>query len=195
MRKRDLRDDERELWEHATRDVRKPRGRKPKSVKLAPPPKAKPKPAPQHKVMREEPPRVVAVPVPAKHVPPPFGVDGATAERLKRGKIEPDATIDLHGMTQAQAHARLVSFVRRGYEIGNRCLLVITGKGSPSARDEAGHGFVMPERSKAGVLRMLVPRWLEESDLRALVTGVQAAHQRHGGGGAFYVYLRRHRAR
>lgn len=194
MRKRDLREDERELWEHVTRDVRKPRGRKPKPVKAPPLLKAKARPSP-HPKAPEAPPCVVAVPAPVKRVPPPFGVDGATAERLRRGKIEPDATIDLHGMTQAQAHARLASFVRRGHEIGNRCLLVITGKGSPSAREEAGHRFVMPERSKAGVLRMLVPRWLEESDLRALVTGVQAAHQRHGGGGALYVYLRRQRAR
>lgn len=194
MRKRDLREDERELWEHVTRDVRKPRGRKAKPAKAGPLPKAKLKPGAQIKAV-DALPRVVAAPLPVKRAPPPFGVDGATAERLRRGKIEPDATIDLHGMTQAQAHARLVSFVRRGHDIGNRCLLVITGKGSPSVREEAGHGFVMPERSKAGVLRMLVPRWLEESDLRALVTGVQAAHQRHGGGGAFYVYLRRHRAR
>jgi len=192
MRKRDLRDDERELWDLATRDVRKARVRTPKLAKPAPAPKAKPKPAVPPKAA-DTPVRVVAVPAPVKRAPPPFGVDGATAERLRRGKVEPDATIDLHGMTQAQAHARLAAFVRRGHEIGNRCLLVITGKGSPIARDDTGRGFVMPERSKAGVLRLLVPRWLEESDLRALVTGVQAAHHRHGGGGALYVYLRRKR--
>lgn len=191
VRKRDLRDDERELWEHVTRDVRK-RSRTPKPAKLTAEPK--------HKVRPASPLKVAALPVPApapspsaKRTPPPFGVDGATAERLRRGKIEPEATLDLHGMTQAQAHARLASFVRRGHEMGNRCLLVITGKGAPPSREETARAFVMPERSKAGVLRMLVPRWLEESDLRALVTGVQAAHQRHGGGGAFYVYLRRKR--
>jgi DNA-nicking Smr family endonuclease len=192
MRKRDLREDERELWEHVTRDVRKPRARVAKVAKPALPPKGKAKPPPQPKAT-EVAVRVVPPPAPVKRVPPPFGVDGATAERLRRGKVEPDATIDLHGLTQAQAHARLAAFVRRGHEIGNRCLLVITGKGSPVAREDAGRGFVMPERSKAGVLRMLVPRWLEESDLRALVTGVQGAHQRHGGGGALYVYLRRKR--
>jgi DNA-nicking Smr family endonuclease len=185
-RKRDLREDERELWDHVTRDVRKPRTRAAK-----PPVKAKSetKPAPRPRAV-EAPVRVVA-PVAVKR-PAPFGVDGATAERLRRGKIEPDATIDLHGMTQAQAHTRLVSFVRRGHEVGNRCVLVITGKGSPAACEESSHRFVMPERSKAGVLRTLVPLWLEE--LRALVTGVQSAHQKHGGGGAFYVYLKRKRA-
>jgi DNA-nicking Smr family endonuclease len=192
MRKRDLREDERELWEHVTRDVRKARARVAKVAKPAHAPKTKAKPAPQPKAT-EVAVRVAPPPPPAKRAPPPFGVDGATAERLRRGKVEPEATIDLHGLTQAQAHARLAAFVRRGHEIGNRCLLVITGKGSPIAREDAGRGFVMPEQSKAGVLRTLVPRWLEDSDLRALVTGVQAAHQRHGGGGALYVYLRRKR--
>lgn len=185
VRKRDLRDDERELWEHVTRDVRKPRkARVPKPLVKA---TAEAKPVAKPKVVE---PRVHAVaPPPAKRAPPPFGVDGATAERLRRGKVEPEATIDLHGMTQAQAHSRLVAFVRRGHDIGNRCLLVITGKGSPMSRDDGG---IMPMRSKAGVLRALVPLWLEE--LRAIVTGVQAANRRHGGDGAFYVYLRRKRA-
>jgi DNA-nicking Smr family endonuclease len=184
VRKRDLRDDERDLWEHVTRDVRKPRGR---ARKLPAKAASEPKPIVRLKAAPVQVP--VVVPVPLKRPAPPFGVDGATAEKLRRGKIEPDATIDLHGMTQAQAHARLASFVRRGHEIGNRCVLVITGKGSPLARDDGG---VMPQRSKAGVLRTLVPLWLEE--LRTIVTGVQSAHQKHGGGGAFYVYLRRKRA-
>ncbi|MFM9865757.1 MAG: Smr/MutS family protein [Micropepsaceae bacterium] len=184
VRKRDLREDERELWDHVTRDVRRGRARVPK-VSAKPAPVAKPFAKPK---TVDVPVRAVAA-LPAKRPVPPFGVDGATAERLRRGKIEPDAKIDLHGMTQAQAHARLATFVRRGHEIGNRCVLVITGKGSPLALDDGG---VMPQRSKAGVLRTLVPLWLEE--LRAIVTGVQAAHQKHGGGGAFYVYLRRKRA-
>ncbi len=170
VRRRDLREDERELWEHVTRDVRKPRARK-----VAPPRKAvsDTKPVARKKLVAEPVRIAVAVaPPPAKRPAPAFGVDGATAERLRRGKIEPEAVLDLHGLTQAQAHTRLVTFVRRGHEMGNRCLLVITGKGA--------------------VLRELLPRWLEE--LRAAVTGVQSAHVRHGGGGAFYVYLRRKRA-
>jgi DNA-nicking Smr family endonuclease len=186
VRKRDLRDDERELWEHVTRDVRKARGRRASAKSDAPPAK----PATKIKIADVRPALPVSVP---KKVAAPFGVDGATAERLRRGKIEPEATLDLHGMTQAQAHARLVSFVRRGQEIGNRCLLVITGKGAPGTPEHLAGAFVMPERSKAGVLRMLVPRWLEEPELRAVVTGVQTAHQRHGGAGAFYLYLRRRR--
>lgn len=187
MRRRDLRDEERALWEEVTRDVhRSPRrkrptksvepavARKPEAPRIAPKPLAAVRPAPP------PPPKVVK--------PRGLALDGATSERLKKGKVEPDAVIDLHGMTQAQAHTRLVAFVKRGHERGERCLLVITGKGSPS-RETQARGFVMPERSKAGVLRAMAPLWLEE--MRTLVAGVQSAHRRHGADGAFYVYLKR----
>jgi DNA-nicking Smr family endonuclease len=193
VRKRDLRDEERALWDEVMRDVRRMRGAK--SVK---PPAEKKRTATR---VSAAPALPAPAPVPAPAVlkrpktPAVFGVDGATAERLKRGKVEPDAVIDLHGMTQAQAHARLVSFVKRAHEHAYRCVLVVTGKGSPLAQHDEGRGFVMPERSKAGVLKTMVPRWLEEEGLRALVVGVHAAHQRHGGSGALYVYLRRKRGR
>jgi DNA-nicking Smr family endonuclease len=195
-RKRDLHDDERALWDDVMRDVRRLRGAKaarPKAEKKRTarvPVESPALPAPVR-------PTVVAPSAakPKKTAPPAFVIDGATAERLKRGKVEPDATLDLHGLTQAQAHARLVSFVKRAHEHAYRCILIVTGKGSlRPARDETA-GFVMPERSNAGVLRVMVPRWLEEDALRALVVGVQGAHQRHGGAGAIYVYLRRKRGR
>lgn len=185
-RKRDLDEEERALWDEVMRDVRRIRASAPKLAKPA-------KPASEKK--RAVPVRVSPTPVPAApRKAPAFGVDGATAERLRRGKVEPDQVLDLHGLTQPQAHARLVAVVRRAHEREQRCLLVITGKGSPlPARSD--DGFVMPGRSKAGVLRAMVPRWLEEEALRPLVVGVQAAHAKHGGAGALYVYLRRKRPR
>lgn len=192
-RKRDLQEDERALWDEVMRDVRRLRG-----VKAS---KAKDEKTRISRAARESP----ALPAPSRPAAvtpapkskkaslPAFGVDGATAERLKRGKVEPDATLDLHGMTQAQAHARLVSFVRRAHEHAYRCILVVTGKGAPRRSPHEPASFVMPERSNAGVLRIMVPRWLEEDALRQVVVGVQGAHQRHGGAGALYVYLRRKR--
>lgn len=174
-RKRDLRDDERALWDEVMRDVRRMRGAK--SAK-APTPK---KP-PRARSSLALPSPTVPSASPAKPVARSFGVDGSTAARLKRGKVEPEATLDLHGMTQAQAHSRLLTFVRRAFEHEFRCVLVVTGKGAPGAEGR-------------GVLRTMVPRWLEEEALRPLVTGVHAAHQRHGGAGALYVYLRRQRPR
>ena len=126
---------------------------------------------------------------------PMHGVDGGTAERLRRGRIAPDGVLDLHGLTQDRAYATLLSFIRRHHEQGHRCLLVITGKGTTRSSADNAKGFVMPERSRAGILRSLVPHWLNDSDARAMVVGVQSAHQRHGGSGALYVYLRRKRSR
>jgi len=191
VRKRDLHDEERALWDEVMRDVRRLRGAKSSKAKAEKKRAAATREAPA--LPSSSAPTVRAAAAKAKRAgAPAFGLDGSTAERLKRGKVEPDATVDLHGMTQAQAHARLVAFVRRGSEHGFRCVLVVTGKGvARPPRDEAG--FVMPERSSAGVLRLMVPRWLEEDALRSLVVGVQSAHQRHGGAGAFYVYLRRKR--
>jgi len=192
-KKRDLDDDERTLWNEVTRHVRRLKVRKADAVPRADGPAKARKaafavPSPSTGAAQ------VAASKPARRAPAGFGVDGATAERLRRGKIEPDARLDLHGLTQAQAHARLIAFVRRGHDGGARCLLVITGKGAPAAKaSDDLRPFVMPERPKAGVLRTLVPRWLEEDEMRSLVAGVQAAHQRHGGAGAVYVYLRRRR--
>ena len=192
VRKRDISDSERELWDHVTRDVRRVRARSAATEK-----KNSPR-VPARVATLTKPPEPASVLKPrTKPLGPISGVDGATAERLRRGRVEPDATLDLHGMTQSQAFSRLTAFVRRGHEKGYRCLLVITGKGSEGRADagERSRAFVMPERSKAGVLRLLLPLWLEQSDTRALVVGVQSAHQRHGGGGAYYVYLRRVRSR
>jgi len=104
--------------------------------------------------------------------------------RMKRGKLEPEARIDLHGMTQAAAHSALNAFILRAHASGHRLVLVITGKGRDGA--EAG-----PIPSGPGILRRQVPHWLELPPLNQAVLQVAAAHARHGGSGAYYVYLRR----
>ncbi len=81
--------------------------------------------------------------------------------------------------TQAQAHAALDAFVTGCHDRGQRCVLVITGKGRVS-RD-------------GGVLRAEVPRWLDQSPNRARVLAVTPAQPKHGGGGALYVLLKRKR--
>jgi DNA-nicking Smr family endonuclease len=196
-KRRDLHPEEHALWEEVTRSVKPARG---KRVAKAPTdaPKREPAKAPLRahaaKIPKPppEPPRVLK-PVPQGQSMP--GIDGGTAQRLRRGQIVPDAVLDLHGLTQDRAYSRLLTFIRRGSEDGNRCILVITGKGSTKDSQTSDKGFVMPERSRAGVLRTLVPHWLNDSDVRSMVVGVQSAHQRHGGTGALYVYLRRKRAR
>ena len=122
------------------------------------------------------------------------GLDRRVSQRLARGQMEVEATLDLHGHSQHEAHEALLSFLSRSRARGLRCLLVITGKGaSPYARHTL-HGasfYEVPERQ--GVLRSAVPRWLEEAAFRIHLSGFQPAHPKHGGGGAFYIWLRRKR--
>lgn len=118
----------------------------------------------------------------AAHAPTPPRMDARAFKRMSRGRLVPEARIDLHGMTVAAAHAALVAFVLRSASEGRRLVLVITGKG----RDDAGFA---PERR--GILRRQVPHWLETPPIAHAVLEVRSAHQRHGGSGAYYVYLRR----
>lgn len=111
-------------------------------------------------------------------------MDKRNFDRLKKGKKAVDATIDLHGMTLAAAHPRLISFVLNSHANGLRLLLVITGKG----RDARSEPYA--ERPR-GVLRQQVPDWLSRPPLAHLVLQITQAHGKHGGSGAYYVYLRR----
>ena len=116
----------------------------------------------------------------------PSGINGATQERLRRGLMEPDARIDLHGMTQEAAHRTLFTWLRSAHRSGHRLVLVITGKGNPK-NDENAPWMMSPH----GVLKQMVPRWLKEAELAALIASVRSAHAKHGGAGALYVYLRK----
>lgn len=120
----------------------------------------------------------------------PSGVDGRTAERLRRGQLEPEARLDLHGLTEARAHARLAGFLKSAQAQGHRLVLVVTGKGAAASDPHAPFDLELEGRSR-GVLKTMVPRWLREPELAPIVAEVRPAHRRHGGGGALYVYLRK----
>lgn len=105
--------------------------------------------------------------------------------RLARGHEPIDATLDLHGMTQEQARAALERFIPARVARGDRTVLVITGKGIKKT------GYLQLEQK--GVLRSMVPVWLNAKDLAPMVAGIDPAHQSHGGGGALYVRLKRKR--
>lgn len=116
----------------------------------------------------------------------PVQMDQKAFQKMKRGKLVPEARIDLHGMTLAQAHPELTSFILQSQMRGFRLVLVITGKGKH--KDTGGP---IPERM--GALRHQVPQWLKMAPVGQAVLQVSAAHLKHGGGGAYYVYLRRRR--
>jgi DNA-nicking Smr family endonuclease len=116
----------------------------------------------------------------------PVQMDSKAFGKLKRGKMRPEGRIDLHGMTLDRAHPALTKFILGSHAKGRRLVLVITGKGK--MRDEGG-----PIPVRHGVLRHQVPQWLSMPPLSSAVLQVSQAHISHGGGGAYYVYLRRHR--
>ncbi|HPF22745.1 MAG TPA: Smr/MutS family protein [Hyphomonas sp.] len=128
-------------------------------------------------VLRRAPPKAPAEPEkpaakPAKE--PAVPQNRANEKRVRRGKLELAGRFDLHGHTQLSAEAALADFLARKQAEGARCVLVITGKG----------------KGGEGVLRRNFLRWLEMPAARVLVSGYSEAHPRHGGSGAFYVFLR-----
>lgn len=103
-------------------------------------------------------------------------LDRKTRRKLARGAAAIDSRIDLHGLSQAEAHAALRRFVENAFFARHRTVLIITGKGS------GGEG--------RGILRRQVPHWLAQRDLADLIAEIGPAHQSHGGDGALYVRLR-----
>jgi DNA-nicking Smr family endonuclease len=194
-RGRELSEEERALWRGVARSIKPLRKRarvaeeEGEAVLAAPKPvkatkatartSARPTAKPT-KIVRPTPP--TAPPI-IKLVPPPSLVPLARREKqqLARGRTAIDARVDLHGMTQAEAHAALAHFLRRAQHDGAKFALVVTGKGARSADSERG------------ILRRQVPHWLRLPDLRDVVLGFEEAHVSHGGEGALYVRLKRMR--
>ncbi len=173
-------DDDRDaLFRAAMKDVKPLKGRRARATQQ---PAAKPAVATPAGPL----PRAEARPPPPQRPLDPAaagGLDRATADRLRRGRLEPDARLDLHGLTLAQAERALARFLERAQGAGCRMVLVITGK-----------GLREPDvRATGGRIRGEFPHWLNRPENRARVHGVRTAHARHGGSGAFYVMIRRRR--
>lgn len=118
--------------------------------------------------------------------------DRNSVRKIRGGRLEIEARVDLHGMRQHEAHAALRRFLLSCQARGLRYVLIITGKGKAIGSQAAHIGEADRER---GILKRNVPRWLEEPDLRAIVVSFTTAAIHHGGEGAIYVHLRaRHRS-
>lgn len=107
------------------------------------------------------------------------GLDKRTAQRLRRGQIHIDAKLDLHGMTQTEAQKALKQFLSQAHDFGQRCVLVITGKGALSRG--------------GGVLRKMVPLWLNQFPNRNHILSFSYSRPSDGGTGALYILLKRKR--
>ncbi len=193
-RRRALRPEEEELWRAVTRTARAMHVKggvflKPLEPVLHPAPQttgpAVLQPAPRLPLFRlGEKSRANAGQVFAPAPVAALQMDAKTHNRMTKGKLTPDARIDLHGMTLAEAHPELIAFILRAQAAGLRLVLVITGKGKRGLD-------IGPIPQRMGTLRHQVPLWLRLPPLGPAVLQVAEAHLRHGGSGAFYVYLRR----
>ncbi len=173
MRRRSLSDDERVLWSTITRSIAPLKGRK-RAEDAA-------EIAPAETRSTARPAASPAATPPRRTTPPPLApIDRRTKQRLARGATEIGGRLDLHGLTQAEAHAALARFLHSAQARDVKVVLVITGKGGSD-----GEG--------RGVLKRQVPMWLEGPELRSLVIGYDNAGIGHGGAGALYVRVRRGR--
>jgi len=160
MTRRSLSAEERALWRAAMRNV----ARREEAAAAEPVPSPA-SPSPRQPMRRTAP------------SAPGAGIDRRSLQRLRRGERPIEARLDLHGMTQEQAHRALAGFIARAWSGERRTLLVITGKGG----------------ARGGVLRRAVPRWLGEAPNAGRVLTVAPAQAKDGGEGALYVLLRRRR--
>ncbi|MGH6888252.1 MAG: Smr/MutS family protein [Rhizomicrobium sp.] len=174
--KRNASEEERELFEATLSDAvplkagpRRPRKPAPPKAPTAAPPSAKATRAAQGTA----------------------GVDGNTADKLRRGLLEPQARLDLHGLTERAAHGALVTFLRSARSRKLRLVLVVTGKGLSTDRGPERSFDLGLDTQMRGILRSMTPRWLAAPGLAELVADVREAHRRHGGAGALYIYLRK----
>ena len=182
--------DERFLWDWATRDVPPLNIRAAKKTAEPPisPAALKQAAAKQSSANPPQTPAKLEIRTrAAPRAPAPLGrIEAPVLRRLRRGQAQAEAVLDLHGMRQMQAHQALIRFIERCHREDTRLALVITGKGGRPVDESGG-------REESGVIRRMVPHWLSESHLRALIVGFEAAALRHGGAGAIYVRIRRAR--
>ena len=114
-------------------------------------------------------------------------IDKNKLSLLKRGKLQPEFILDLHGMNTVTAKKRSIEFIRFNYINGKRLLLIITGKGKSLKTS------FFENENDIGIIRKSLKAWLYESDMRTKILGVVSSHIIHGGEGAFYIYLKKNK--
>ncbi len=129
-------------------------------------------------------PQVQPPPLPVRHASPlaipvavglqPGGLDNATWNRFRSGKLAPQRTLDLHGRTAQRAYHALHAFLAHAHAEHVRCVEVITGRGS-------GEG--------GGVIKREFPMWLNLPGLRPMV--LAASHPHAANTGSVRLLLRK----
>ena len=106
------------------------------------------------------------------------GVDSRLVRRLRDGDFAYQSHLDLHGMTAEEARAELGRFLARAHQAGQRCVLIVHGRGRNS-------------KDQVPVLKNRITTWLTRSTWARIVLAFTSARPCDGGVGALYVLLRR----
>jgi len=109
------------------------------------------------------------------------GVGRQPIHRLRQGKVPLERTLDLHGMDAPAARDAVVDTLRRMWDLRERGLLIIHGRGLHS---EAGP-----------VLKESLPEWLAAPPHGQRILGFLTAPPELGGAGATLVLVRKRRKR
>jgi len=105
------------------------------------------------------------------------GIQHGVYKKLRQGRYEIDARLDLHRLSVKQARMDVHSFIQDAMQYGLRTVLILHGKGQRKT-----------EQEKTAVLKGYVQHWLQELEEVQAFHSAQAAH---GGTGAVYVLLRK----
>ncbi len=187
MKRRILNNDERQLWQRVTEGVKSLHPPHPSSNTEHPAPVSRKRKTYVPSVKTHAP--IDTLHKPAHRQPLSEAGDPRLVRHVRRGRREIDDIIDLHGMKQDQAYTALTRFIVLSRSRGNRILLVITGKGVKIRGHEDNSYSV-----SRGILRERFVQWAE-GHLRHHIAGIKQAHQRHGGSGAYYVFLKKPESR
>ncbi len=98
-------------------------------------------------------------------------------------------SIDLHGYTLNGANKAIENFIKKAFLEKVNKLIVVTGKGLHSENEKD------PYVSKdLGILKYSVPEFItNDKDLMNKINEIKDAKIEDGGGGAFYIYLKRNK--
>ena len=171
--KRKLSEEELNEWNHALKGVRRNKVRATKSLDTLPDLEVQIR---KHQDFFHISPEKIRI-TKALVIDDEEGSDKRTTKIMKRGKLEVNAKIDLHGFTEDQAFSAVKTFILSSFYSKKRNLLIITGKGSSI--------------TKSSVLRTKLPEWLNLEGIRERIIRFSSASNKHGGNGAFYVLLKK----
>ena len=105
------------------------------------------------------------------------GIQHGVYKKLRQGRYDIDARLDLHRLSVKQARVDVHSFIQEAMQYGLRTVLILHGKGQRKT-----------EQEKTAVLKGYVNRWLQDLEE---VQAFHSAQPLHGGTGAVYVLLRK----